>query len=77
MLRLSQSNMNLTLIYAQLLRLWMARRWERRWWVRRWITLRPEQGAYGNFMMLLRNEDVVAFRNFNRLTPEMFRDVVE
>ena len=29
------------------------------------------------FMMLLRNEDVVAFRNFTRLSPQMFLDLVE
>ena len=77
MLRLRQSNMNLAIIYSQLLCLWVARRWQRRWWVRRRISLRPEQGAYGNLMMLLRNEDVVALPNFTRLSPQMFLDLVE
>ena len=78
MLRLSQSNINLlVIIYSQLLRLWVALHRQRRWWVRRWISLRPEEGAYGNLMMLLRNEDVVAFRNFTRLSPQMFLDLVE
>lgn len=61
--------MNLSLIYTQLLPLLVARCQERRWWVCHWITLRPEQGAYGNLMMLLRNEDVVAFHLFTRLIP--------
>ena len=77
MLRLSQSNMKLAIIYLQLLRLWVACRRQMRWWGRRWISLRPEQGAYGNLMMLLRNEDVVAFRNFTRLSPRMFLEWVE
>ena len=64
-------------IYSQLLRLWVARRRQRRWWVRRWSSLRPEQEAYGNLMMLFRNEDVVAFRNFTRLSPQMFKDLVK
>ena len=75
MLRLSQSNMNLAIIYSQLLRLCVSR--QRRWWVRLWISLRPEQGAYGNLMMLLRNEDVVALPNFTRLSPQMLLDLVE
>ena len=54
MLRLSQSNINLTVIYAQLLRLLMLCRPKRRRWVHRCISLRPEQGGYGNLMMLLR-----------------------
>ena len=77
MLRLSQSNMNLAIIFSQLLCLWVARRRQMRWWVRRWISLRPEKGAYGNLMMLSRNEDVVAFRNFTALSPQMFLDLVE
>ena len=77
MLRLSQSNMNITTIYPQLLRLWVARRQQRRWWFRRWISLRPEQGANGNLMMLLRNEDVLEFSNFTHLSPQLFLDLVE
>ena len=69
--------MNLTIIYSQLLRLWVARRRQRRWWVGRWISLWPEQGAYGNLMMLLRNEDVAAFHNFTRLSPQLLLDLVE
>ena len=52
------------------------RRKKRTCWVRHWITLRPDQGAYGNLMHLLRNEDVEGFRNFTRITPAMFADMV-
>jgi hypothetical protein len=76
-MQLNQCNMNLALICEQLMQMQMARRQERRFWIRRWITLRPENGAYGNLMLLLNNEDVVAFRNFTRLPPDMFRDLVQ
>ena len=36
-----------------------------------------QKGVYGNLMMLLRNEDVVVFRNFTLLSPQMFLDLVE
>ena len=82
MLRLSQSNINLTVIYAQLLRLLVSCRPKRRRWVHRCSSLRPEQGAYGNLMygnlmVLLRHEDVVAFCNHTKLCPQMFLDLVE
>ncbi|XP_030848896.1 uncharacterized protein LOC115927295 [Strongylocentrotus purpuratus] len=54
----------------------LERRKERMCWVRHWITLRPHQGAYGNLMHLLRNEDVQGFRNFTRITPAMFAEMV-
>lgn len=57
----NQMQMHILLAKIQAIR---DRRKERTCWVRQWITLRPDQGAYGNLMHLLRNVDVEGFRNF-------------
>ena len=69
----NQMQMNILMAKMQAI---LDRRKERTCWVRHWITLRPHQGAYGNLMHLLRNEDVQGFRNFTRITPAMFADMV-
>ena len=69
----NQMQMNILMAKMQAI---LDRRKERTCWVRHWITLRPHQGASGNLMHLLRNEDVQGFRNFTRITPAMFADMV-
>ena len=69
----NQMQMNILMAKMQAI---LDRRKERTCWVRHWITLRPHHGAYGNLMHLLRNEDVQGFRNFTRITPAMFADMV-
>ncbi|XP_072169416.1 putative nuclease HARBI1 [Diadema setosum] len=44
-------------------------------WVRNWLTLRPEHGAYSQLLDMLRLEDVVSFKNFLRLSPELFAEM--
>lgn len=50
----------------------------RRYWSRSW--LRPERrrqfGLYDQLMVELRQEDPVAFRNFMRMPPEMFQEIL-
>ena len=76
MLRLSQSNMNIAIIYSQLLCLWVAHPRQGGGGFAVGSHL-GQKGVYGNLMMLLRNEDVVVFRNFTLLSPQMFLDLVE
>lgn len=50
---------------------------KRKIWVRKWIQRRPQLGQYAKLMQELRDEDVKAFRNFLRLTPKIFREVLQ
>lgn len=54
----------------------LRRRVVRNIWVRDWIRRRPELGLYDRLMVELRNEDPQAFKNFMRMPPEMFDEVV-
>lgn len=74
-LKLKQHEMELVVLIQRYLA--QNEKQDRRWWVRRWITLRPEHGAYANLMQLMREEDVNGFKNFTRLTPAMFTDMVQ
>ena len=46
-------------------------------WVKPWIERRLELGQYSRLMEELRLEDVAAFKNFTRVTPDMFAEIVE
>ena len=48
---------------------------QRRWWVRSWILKRPTLGQYDNLMPELRREDPQTFKNYVRVTPNMFFSV--
>ena len=46
-------------------------------WVREWISRRPQLGLYDRLMVELRNEDPSAFKNFMRMPPEMYDELVQ
>lgn len=53
------------------------RRRRRAIWVRQWIIRRPQLGLYDRLMVELRNEDPRAFKNFMRMPPVMYDELVE
>ena len=53
------------------------RRRGRRWWVRPWVKRRPELGQYRRLMVELEHEDTAAFRNFLRVEPAMYHELVQ
>lgn len=52
------------------------RRRDRRYWTRAWPLSRPLLGQYERLMVELREEDVPAFKNFVRMEPRMFQEVL-
>lgn len=50
---------------------------EREQWVRTWLTRREDQGAYHHLMRELELEDVTSFKNFMRMDPEMFQELLQ
>ena len=48
----------------------------RRYWVKPWLTRRLDYGHYDRLMRELQNEDVASFRNFVRMDPDMFHEVL-
>ena len=46
-------------------------------WVKRWFERRLQLGQYIRLLEELRLEDVTAFKNFTRVEPEMFAEIVE
>ena len=55
------------------------RRWRRRrqCWTRGWILRRRDFGLYDQLMVELRREDSSAFKNFMRMPPEMYDEILE
>ena len=51
----------------------------RRWWIRPWLDRRVlrGRGAYAGLMRELQRDDVAAFRNFLRVEPRMFQEILE
>ena len=49
----------------------------RRMWVRPWLERRIELGQYTRLMEELRVEDVPAFKNFLRMGPDMFQELLQ
>ena len=49
----------------------------RRYWVKPWLSRRLDYGHYDHLMRELEAEDVVSFRNFVRIDPAMFREVLQ
>ena len=45
--------------------------------MRQWIIRRPQLGLYDRLMVELRNEDPRAFKNFMRMPPVMYDELVE
>ena len=54
-----------------------ATRRRRRWWVRPWLARRPIYGHYEQLMNELLRENHTDFKNFLRVEPEMFFELVE
>ena len=48
----------------------------RRYWVRSWLERQPLLGQYERPLAELREDDVSAFRNFVKMDPEMFRELL-
>ena len=63
--------------FAQALVLRRARRRRRRFWVRTWLLRRPEYGQYENLMKELEMEDTSGFKNFLRMEPAMFYELLQ
>ena len=56
----------------------MRRRIKRkRVWVRKWLLNRPKYGMYEKLMNQLRRQNVKSFRNFTRMEPSMFDQMVK
>ena len=53
------------------------RRRERRWWVRPWIRRREELGEYHRLMRELQLEDRDAFKEYMRMSPEEFFEILD
>ena len=49
----------------------------RRYWVKPWLSRRLDYGCYDCLMRKLEAEDVGSFRNFVRMDPAMFREVLQ
>jgi hypothetical protein len=52
------------------------RRRRRRMWVRPWLLRRPLYGQYEKLMAELTAEDVTGFKNFMRMEPDLFHEVL-
>ena len=58
------------------------RRWRRglrnrQFWTRAWILRRRQFGLYDQLMVELRREDPYSFKNFMRMSPEMFDEIFQ
>ena len=62
--------------YEQHIRRRRRRRRRRQFWVRPWIGRRVEFGMYDQLMVELRNEDQKSFKNFLRMPPQMFDELL-
>ena len=52
------------------------RRRKRRIWQRKWLSRRALYGQYERLMSELWDEDVASFRNFVRMDPDIFQEIV-
>ena len=46
-------------------------------WVRKWIKRRPKLGQYKTLMNELKREDVKGFRNFLRMDPDLYYEILQ
>ncbi len=67
---------NLALQHIQNRRNRRGRRRRRSVWVRPWITRRLDFGLYDQLLVELRNEDQGAFKNFMRMPPDMYDELL-
>jgi len=71
------NNMLMLQVEQQHRRVQRRRRQRRSVWVRPWLERRVQLGHYSRLMQELRLEDVRAFKNFVRVEPAMFDELVE
>ena len=71
-----QDLVELTLHQVDVIRRRRKRRGHRRFWVRPWIGRRRQFGLYDQLHLELRNEDQASFKNFMRMPPEMFDELL-
>ncbi len=45
-------------------------------WVKNWVQRRPLYGQYEKLMVKIQDEDVAGFRNFMRMDPAMFQELI-
>jgi hypothetical protein len=53
-----------------------SRQMKRRFWVRSWLLRRPLYGQYEHLMAELAREDIQGFKNFQRVDPELFQELL-
>ena len=46
-------------------------------WVKPWLLRRPEYGHYENLLQELHREDPSSYKNFLRVPPELFMELIE
>ena len=73
---LMQNLVELGLHQVDVIRRRRKRRGRRRFWVRPWIGRRRQFGLYDQLLVELRNEDQASFKNFMRMPPEMFDELL-
>ena len=71
------NNMLMVRVVQEHGRVQQRRRRRRTMWVKLWIGRRLELGQYSSLLEELRLEDVPAFRNFLRIEPEMFVEILD
>ena len=50
---------------------------KRRWWVRPWLQRHDEQGYFNNLMVELVQEDTDSFKDFARMFPGQFAQLMD
>ena len=55
----------------------MMRKRSRTVWVRDWLTRRQEFGLYDKLLEELHKEDIRGYKNYLRITPDLFQEMVE
>ena len=73
----NENNMLLLRVQQEYRGVQKKRRRRRSVWVRPWIERRVQLGQYTRLMEELRLEDVKAFKNFLRVEPELYEELVE
>ena len=53
------------------------RRTPRKVWVREWLARRQEFGQYDRLLTELHKEDQRGYKNYLRITPDLFQEMVE
>jgi len=49
---------------------------KRKVWAREWLLRRPEYGLYERLLSELAREDRIGFRNFHRMDPDMYQEIL-